>query len=73
MLGLQEVRSVIVEAENRGQPDKPPQHPPGSRKGEGPDTKTCARLVQHLLDAGEVQLTRLQYNQELVTTTREVS
>jgi hypothetical protein len=62
---------VIVEAENRGQPEKPPQ-PTGSRKAEGPDTKTCTRLVQHLLDSGEVQLTRLQYNQELVTNTREV-
>jgi hypothetical protein len=30
---------VIVEAENRGQPEKPPQ-PTGSRKAEGPDTKT---------------------------------
>jgi len=44
-----------------------------SGKGQdGPDTRTCARLVQHLLDSGEVQLARLQYNQELVATTREV-
>jgi hypothetical protein len=29
-------------------------------------------VVQHLLDSGEEQLTRLQYNQEMVTNTREV-
>lgn len=66
---VQEVRSVIAVAEAK-QTDKPP--PPGGRGPEGPDTRTCNRLVQHLLDAGEVTLARLQYNQELVATTREV-
>lgn len=59
---------MLVHAGDKAQPDKS-QLPKGP---DGPDTKTCSRLVQHLLDEGEVELTRLQYNQELVATTREV-
>lgn len=61
----------MINAEDRAQPDKP-QLPTVGKGPDGPDTRTCSRLVQHLLDEGEVELTRLQYNQELVATTREV-
>lgn len=62
---------MIINAESKAQSDKPPL-PTGGKGPEGPDTRTCARLVAHLMEAGEVELTRLQYNQELVATTREV-
>lgn len=62
---------MLIAAEDQGQGERPPL-PPLGKGPDGPDTRTCARLVSFLVESGEVTLSKLQYNQELVATTREV-